>query len=84
MFIMNSVEEYIRRWTKSEGEEFGILSEWIKSIQNYWKPVFAVFKNPDVINELHRLHKHIVLVPADKASTKIVFVCKGYYYIDVF
>ena len=30
---MDSVEEYARRWTKSEGEKLDILSEWIKSIQ---------------------------------------------------
>jgi hypothetical protein len=32
MSIMDSVEEYARHWTKSEGEELDTLSEWIKSI----------------------------------------------------
>jgi hypothetical protein len=32
MFIMDSVEEYARCWTKSEGEELDALSEWITSI----------------------------------------------------
>jgi hypothetical protein len=27
MFIMDSVKEYARRWTKSEGEELDTLSE---------------------------------------------------------
>jgi hypothetical protein len=33
-----------------------------------------------VVNELRRLHDNFVLVPADKASNNIVFVCKTYYY----
>ena len=40
----------------------------------------SVSKKPEVINELQRLHEHYVLVPADKASNSIVFVCKSYYY----
>jgi hypothetical protein len=35
---MNSVEEYARRWIKSEGEEeLDILSEWVKGIRNLLK-----------------------------------------------
>jgi hypothetical protein len=33
-----------------------------------------------VISELERLHGEFVLVPADKACNKIVFVCKAHYY----
>jgi hypothetical protein len=40
----------------------------------------SVFKNTEVVNELRRLHENFVLVPADKASNNIVFVCKNYYY----
>jgi hypothetical protein len=35
--IMDSVEEYARGWTKSEGEEPDTLSEWIKSIRKLLK-----------------------------------------------
>ena len=92
MTIMNSVEEYARRWTKSEGEELDTLSEWIKSIRSLLKSRIhhltgkmrtiypSVFKKPEVVNELHRLHENFVLVPADKASNNIVFVCKSYYH----
>ena len=77
MTIMNSVEEYARRWTKSEGEELDTFSEWIKSIRNLlksrihhltWKmrTIYpSVFKKPEVVKELHRLHENFVLVPAD-------------------
>ena len=40
----------------------------------------SVFKKPEVVNELHRLHENFLLVPADKASNNIVFVCKSHYY----
>jgi hypothetical protein len=87
---MNSVEEY----AKSEEEELDTLSEWIKSIRKLVKSSIhhltgkmhtiypSVFKKPEVVNELRRLHAYdnFVLVPADKASNKIVFVRKNYYY----
>jgi hypothetical protein len=34
----------------------------------------SVFKKPEVVNELRRLHDNFVLVPADNASNNIVFV----------
>ena len=39
-----------------------------------------MFRKPEVINELDRLHEEYVLVPADKACNNIVFVCKAHYY----
>jgi hypothetical protein len=74
--IMDSVEEYARRWTKSEGEELDTLPEWINSIRKLLKSRIhhlsgkmrtiypSVLKKPEVI----------------KASNSIVFVCKNYYY----
>jgi hypothetical protein len=61
---MDSVEEYARRWTKSEGEEIDTLSEWIKSIRKLLKSRIhhlsgkmrtiypSVFEKPEVVNEL--------------------------------
>jgi hypothetical protein len=37
MSIMDSVEEYAIHWTKSEGEKFDTLYEWIKSIRKLLK-----------------------------------------------
>jgi hypothetical protein len=34
----------------------------------------SVFKKPEVVNELRRLHDNFVLIPAVKASNNIVFV----------
>jgi hypothetical protein len=40
----------------------------------------SFFKKPEVVNELRRLRDNFVLVPADKASNNVVFVCKMCYY----
>jgi hypothetical protein len=40
----------------------------------------SVFKKPEVVNELRRLHENFVLVPAGKASNNNVFVSKTYYH----
>jgi hypothetical protein len=60
---MNSVEEYARRMTKSEGEELNTFSEWIKSIRKLLKTsihhlsgkmhtIYSfVFKKPEEVNE---------------------------------
>jgi hypothetical protein len=89
---MDSVGEYARSWTKSEEEELDTLSDWIKSIPKFSKSrihhlsgkmrtnYLSVSKKPEVVNELRRLHNNFVLVPVDKASNNIVFVCKNYYY----
>ena len=37
------------------------------------------FKNPDVVDALSSLHDKYVVVPADKASNNIVFICKNHY-----
>ena len=39
-----------------------------------------LFNDIDVNNNLADLHKHYVIVPADKASNNVVFVCKTYYF----
>jgi hypothetical protein len=36
----------------------------------------SVFKKPEVLNELRRLHDSFVLVPTDKANNNILFVVK--------
>ena len=39
----------------------------------------SVFDDPDVAAELAEIHETFVVVPADKASNNIVFVCKTHY-----
>jgi hypothetical protein len=75
------------------GEDLDTLSEWTETIRKILKSYIhhlpdkmrtiypSVFKNTEVVIELCRLHDNFVLVPADKASNNIVFVCKNYYYV---
>ena len=39
----------------------------------------SVFDDPDVAAEFAEIHEKFVVVPADKASNNIVFVCKTHY-----
>ena len=85
---MDSVEEYVRRWAKKADMEVDTLSEWVKSVMylvNRHVSVLSrtmsrrnesVFDDPDVAAELAGIHEKFVVVPADKASNNIVFVCK--------
>ena len=85
---MDSVEEYARRWAKKEDVEVDTLSEWVKSVMSLVNIRISVlsrimshrhesvFDDPDVAAELAEIHEKFVVVPADKASNNIVFVCK--------
>ena len=41
--------------------------------------VNSVFKNEDVKAELTKLYKDFVVVPIDKASSNVSFICKNHY-----
>ena len=41
--------------------------------------VNSVFKNEDAKAELIRLHKDFIVVPIDKASSNVSFICKNHY-----
>ena len=88
---MDSVEEYARCWAKKEDVEVDTLSEWVKSVMALVKRRGSalsrtmshrhesVFDDPDVAAELAEIHEKFVVVPANKASKNIVFVCKTHY-----
>ena len=89
--LTDAVEDYARDWSKREKVEPDTLSEWIKSIRSLIQIRIKklagsmstkgsnVLKNPDVKKTLSTLHDKYVVIPADKASNNIVFVCKNYY-----
>ena len=89
---MDSVEEYAKQLTRHEEVEPDTLSEWVKSIRSLIKQHISglrthmstrtinIFIEPDLINTLSELHDKYVVVPADKASNNIVFICKKYYF----
>ena len=78
--ILDSVEEYARRWAKKEDVEVDTLPEWVKSVislvnrrvsvlsRTMSRRHESVFDDPDVAAELVEIHEKVVVVPADKAS----------------
>ena len=89
--ILDSVEEYAQHWAKKEDVEVDTLSEWVKSVMSLVNRRVSVlsrtmprrhesvFDDPDVVAELAEIHEKFDVVPADKASNNIVFVCKTHY-----
>ena len=76
----------------NNGSELESLSGWVRTIRSLVqggirKPKncvnsrpMSVFKYQEAVKCLFSLHDKYVIVPADKASNNIVFVCKSYYF----
>ena len=85
---MDSVEEYARRWAKKEDVEVDTLSELVRLviklvnrrvsvlIRTMSRRHESVFDDPDVAAEIH---EKFIVVPAEKASNNILFVCKTHF-----
>ena len=93
--IMDAVEDYVRRWIKREVDQdpqLESLSDWVRTIRSLVQGRIhklkkcvnsrpkSVFKDQEAVKCLSSLHDKYVIVPADKASNNIVFVCKSYYF----
>ena len=53
---------------------------WVKLLKQFKRRSHeSVFDDQDVAAELAEIHEKFVVVPADKASNNIVFVCKIHY-----
>jgi hypothetical protein len=92
--LLSAVEDYARRWIKREVDQdpgLESLSDWVRTIRSLVqgrihklkhcvnsRPM-SVFKDQEAVKCLSSLHDKYVIVPADKASNNIVFVCKSYY-----
>ena len=92
---MDAAEDYARRWIKREVDqdpELESLSDWVRTIRSLVQGRIhklqkcvnsrpkSVFKDQEAVKCLSSLHDKYVIVPADKASNNIVFVCKSYYF----
>ena len=89
--LMDAIEEYGKKWCKREGCHCEVLEEWIstvkeivhKKIKNLRKKSVpyrpAILQDPNVKACLTQLQNKFVLVPADKASNNVIFICRWYY-----
>ena len=93
--FMDAVEDYARRWIKREVDqdpELESLSDWVRTIRSLVQGRIhklkncvnsrpkSVFKDQEAVKCLSSLHDKYVIVPVDKTSNNIVFVCKSYYF----
>ena len=84
--IMNALDDYSMKWTKNKGVADSALSEWVNAIRHLVEcrvyflhnSMFTrsktVFENKEIAAKLADIRDKYV-VPADKASNNVVFVC---------
>jgi len=89
--LTDSVGDYARKWAKQEEVELDTISDWVTYVRSLLRKrifklnrsmsskVRSIVNDKDVIDTLTDLYIKYVVVPADKASNNIVFVCKTYY-----
>jgi hypothetical protein len=92
---MDAVEDYARSWIKREVDqdsELESLSDLARTIRSIVQGLIHKFKNcvnsrpksvlkyQEAVKCFCSLHNTYIIVPADKASNNIVFVCKSYYF----
>ena len=88
--ILDSTDIYMEQWSKREQVDLKYLSEWkdqIKELvverisslkEKIRSPKQKIVDDPDVKDTLSKLHDDFVLVPEDKATDNVIFVCKKY------
>ena len=86
-----SIDLYVKNWSKREQVELQYLSEQkdqlkelvadhISNLKGHFRsPKSKVLDQSDVKDTLHKLHANYVLVPADKGANNVIIVCKKYY-----
>ena len=92
---MDAVEDYARRWIKREVDqdpELESLTDLVRTIRSLVQGRIhklkncvnsrpkSVFKDQETVKCVSSLHPKYVIVPADKASNNILFVCKSYFF----
>ena len=77
---------------RRQDPELKSLSDWVRTIRSLVQSRIhklkncvnsqptSVFKNQEAVKCPSSLHDKYVIVPANKASNNIVFVCKSYYF----
>ena len=90
--MLESVKECAKSWCEKSGKSDLILKPWIVVVSekirtkisalkksNYVKEVNEVLRSNECLQSLEELHNQFVIVPIDKASGNIAFVCKRFY-----
>jgi hypothetical protein len=64
-------------WKKLFGEVLGARTKKLK--KKRWKLPIPGLDDVEIRRELDWLHKHFVLIPADKAESNVIIVCKRFF-----
>ena len=89
---MDAAETYAKKWAALEQEDVECLSDWLRTFRDKVRSrilrlrstcgvinTTSAFVDPPIRECLDAIHDKYVVVPADKASNNIIFVCKRYY-----
>ena len=87
--ISNSIDLYAEKWSKREQVDLKYLSEQkdqikelvVEHISSLKEKIRSskqkILSDSDVKDTLRRLHDDFALVPADRAATNVIVVCKS-------
>ena len=91
--LEESVNTYTETWSRKENQDKSCFSEWkahlmkavtekIESLKEteIVRPKKKTLNRKEAQDELKRLQEKYVIVPIDKTSNNIGFICKRYYY----
>ena len=69
--------KYLSEWKDHLKE---LVTDRMSNLKGHFKsPKCKVLDQLDVKDTLHKLHANYVLVPADKAASNVIIVCKKYH-----
>ena len=89
--IFTAFENYAKKWTKKENQEYEYLQDWVQHVKqtvrskvnSFRKTVESKRQGILELNSVKECSKELqekyVFVPADKAANNIIVVCKRYY-----
>lgn len=89
--IKTGVDSMISDWAEKETKPITFWTAWkeaflvalegkIKTLKKrYWPPPIQGLNSPQVNLALKHLHEEFVLIPADKADSNVIVVCKKFY-----
>ena len=89
--LITAIDDYAKNWSKRQGYHVSALEEWSETVKliisnritnlqhRNFGPCHKILEDPHIKTYLTELQSKYILVPVDKASNNISFVCKYYY-----
>ena len=87
-----AISKYRKKWARKECVDHRVLRDWERTVHECIENKVKQLKSKHInkrkkhvldtrihVNYLNQLHKEYVLVPADKAASNVIVVCRKYY-----